>query len=203
MSFRKTARQACASVVLLWCLATVPACGVRIDPNATPQQVEQANLRALERTAGVVERVGYFVKGLQDAEIGFHRMGRIPQATHDMVQSYLKITAEFVIDELEAAKDATKTALERRHSVMRALKFIDGLQAGLIDKIVDEGVRERLSTYVASIQILLTAWQLVAGADGVFPLNPVVHSGIVSGKLHWCLHESGDGMSVRVAWIAE
>jgi hypothetical protein len=195
----KTARQACASVVLLWCLATVPACGVRIDPNATPQQQEQAALRDLQRGASVVERVGYFVKGLQDAEISFHRAGRIPQATHEVVQSYLKITAEYVIDELEAAKDQAKSPLERRNSIMRALKFVDGLQAGLIDKIPDEDVRTKLGVYLSFVQTLLTAWQLLASADGVLPLNPVVHVEWVGATRHWSLYDC----AARVAWVTE
>jgi hypothetical protein len=198
----KTTRQACASVVLLWCVVA-SACGVKVDPKLTPQQQEQAALRDIQRGASVVERVGYFVKGLQDSEIAFHRAGRIPQATHEVVQSYLKITAQYVIDELESAKDQAKSPLERRNSIMRALKFVDGLQSGLIDKIPDEDVRTRLGVYVSFVQTLLTAWQLLATSEGAFPLNPIVHSDIINGKRHWCLHESEQRMSARIAWAAE
>jgi hypothetical protein len=157
----KIARQACASVVLLWCLAVVPACGARIDPNATPQQVEQAQLRDLQRLAQVVERVGNLVLALQNTEIALHRAGRISQGTHESIQTYLKLSAQFVIDELEGAKDTTKSPLERRHSVMRALKFVDNLQTGLIDKIPDEDVKGRLSLFVLSIQTILLTVTLV------------------------------------------
>lgn len=162
------------AAVLLACLV-VPACGVRIAPNATPQQIEQAQLRDLQRMAGVVERVGYLVLSLQQTEIALHRLGRISQATHDSVQTYLKLTAEFVIAELESAKDAAKSPLERRHAVMRALKFVDNLQTGLIDKIPDEDAKARLNGYVMSIQTLLTVWQLLADG-GDFPLSPMVQS---------------------------
>jgi hypothetical protein len=161
MPIRKTARQACASVVLLCCLAIAPACGARIDPNATPQQVEQAQLRDLQRLAQVVERVGNLVLALQNTEIALHRAGRIPQGTHESIQTYLKLSAQFVIDELEGAKDATKSPLERRHGIMRALKFVDNMQTGLIDKIPDEDVKGRLSLFVLSIQTILMAVTLV------------------------------------------
>jgi hypothetical protein len=197
---RKKLRQACAALLLAISVSLcAPACGARIDPNATPQQVEQAQLRDLQRTAGVVERVGYFVKGLQDAEISFHRMGRIPQGTHDLVQGYLKITAEYVIDELESAKDAAKSPLERRNAVMRALKFVDGLQTGLIDKIPDEDVRTKLGVYISFVQTLLTAWQLLAKDFNDFPLNPAVHVEWVGATRHWSL----DDGAARVAWMSE
>lgn len=159
---RSKLRQACAAVVLLWCLVSVPACGVRIDPNATPQQVEQAQLRDLQRVAQVVERVGNLVLALQNAEIALFKAGRISQGTHESIQTYLKISAEFVIAELEGAKDTTKSPLERRHGVMRALRFIDNLQSGIIDKIPDEDARARLGLFVLSIQTILITWQMVA-----------------------------------------
>lgn len=192
-------RQACAAVVLLWCLALAPACGARIDPNATPQQQAQQALLAIERGANVVERVGYFVKGLQDAEIAFYRAGRIPQATHEIVQSYLKLTAQYVIDELEAAKDATKSPLERRNAVMRALKFVDGLQTGLIDRIPDEDVRTKLSVYISFVQTLLTAWQLMAKDFNDFPLNPAVHVEYAGATRRWSLYDG----AARVTWVTE
>lgn len=197
---QKTLRQTCAAVLVAVSLSLgVPACGARIDPNATPQQQEQQALLAIERGANVVERVGYFVKGLQDAEIGFHRMGRIPQATHDIVQSYLKLTAQYIIDELESAKDATKSPLERRHAVMRALKFVDGLQTGLIDKIPDEDVRAKLGVYISFVQTLLTAWQLLATDLSEFPLNPAVHVEWVEATRYWSPYDG----AARVAWGTE
>jgi hypothetical protein len=195
----KTARQTCAALLLAIVSLSAPACGARIDPNATPAQQAQQALLAIERGANVVERVGYFVKGLQDAEIGFHRAGRIPQATHEIVQSYLKLTAQYVIDELEAAKDATKSPLERRHAVMRALKFVDGLQTGLIDKIPDEDVRTKLGIYISFVQTLLTAWQLMSKDFNDFPLNPAVHVEWVGATRVWSL---SDG-AARVAWVTE
>lgn len=159
---RKTLRQACAALLLAISVLAAPACGVRIDPNATPQQVEQAQLRDLQRMAGIVERVGYLVLSLQNTEIALHRLGRISPGTHESVQTYLKLSAEFVISELESAKDAAKSPLERRHSIMRALKFVDNLQTGLIDKIPDEDVKAKLQPYIMSIQTLLTVWQLMA-----------------------------------------
>jgi len=159
---RKTARQACAAVLLAITVAiSAPACGARIDPNATPQQVAQAQLHNLQRVANVVERVGILVKSLQDTEIALFRAGRIPQGTHESIQTYLKISAEFVIAELEGAKDTTKSPLERRNGIMRALKFVDGLQTGIIDKIPDEDVRGRLGLFVLSIQTILITVSLV------------------------------------------
>jgi hypothetical protein len=196
----KTARQTCAALLLAISVSlSAPACGARIDPNATPQQQQQQALLAIERGANVVERVGYFVKGLQDAEISFHRLGRIPQATHEVVQGYLKITAEFVLDELKAAKDATKSPLERRNAVMRALKFVDGLQTGLIDKIPDEDVRSKLGIYISFVQTLLTAWQLMAKDFNDFPLNPAVHVEWVGSTRHWSLYDC----AARVTWVTE
>lgn len=157
----KTAHQACASVVLLCCLVAAPACVTRIDPNATPQQMEQAQLRDLQRVAQVVERVGNLVVALQGAEIALHRAGRISQGTHESIQMYLKLSAEYVISELEGAKDTTKSPLERRHGIMRALKFVDNLQTGLIDKIPDEDVKGRLSLFVLSIQTILLTVTLI------------------------------------------
>jgi hypothetical protein len=155
-------RQTCAAVLLAISVSiTAPACGVRIDPNATPQQVEQAQLRDLQRVAQVVERVGNLVLALQNTEIALHRAGRISQGTHESIQTYLKLSAQFVIDELEGAKDTTKSPLERRHSVMRALKFVDNLQTGLIDKIPDEDVKGRLSLFVLSIQTILMTVTLI------------------------------------------
>jgi hypothetical protein len=196
---RKNLRQTCAALLLAIVSLSAPACGARIDPNATPQQQQQQALLAIERGANVVERVGYFVKGLQDAEISFHRLGRIPQATHEVVQGYLKITAEFVLDELKAAKDATKSPLERRNAVMRALKFVDGLQTGLIDKIPDEDVRSKLGIYISFVQTLLTAWQLMATDLNEFPLNPAVHVEWVGATRHWSLYDG----AARVAWVTE
>jgi hypothetical protein len=196
---RKNLRQTCAALLLAIVSLSAPACGARIDPNATPAQQAQQALLAIERGANVVERVGYFVKGLQDAEIGFHRAGRIPQATHEIVQSYLKLTAQYVIDELEAAKDATKSPLERRHAVMRALKFVDGLQTGLIDNIPDEDVRTKLGIYISFVQTLLTAWQLMSKDFNDFPLNPAVHVEWVGATRVWSL---SDG-AARVAWVTE
>lgn len=158
----KNLRQACAALLLAISVSlSVPACGARIDPNATPQQVEQAQLRDLQRLAQVVERVGNLVLALQNTEIALHRAGRIPQGTHESIQTYLKLSAQFVIDELEGAKDTTKSPLERRHGIMRALKFVDNLQAGLIDKIPDEDVKGRLSLFVLSIQTILMTVTLV------------------------------------------
>jgi hypothetical protein len=154
-------RQASAAVLLAITVLVAPACGVRVDPNLTPQQQEQVQLRDLQRTAQVVERVGNLVVALQQAEIALHRAGRIPQGTHESVQTYLQLSAQFVIDELEGAKDTTKSPLERRHGIMRALKFVDGLQAGIIDKIPDEDVKGRLSLFVLSIQTILLTWTLV------------------------------------------
>lgn len=154
-------RQACTAVLLAIAVLVAPACGARIDPNLTPQQQEQVQLRDLQRVAQVVERVGNLVVALQQAEIALHRAGRIPQGTHESIQTYLQLSAQFVIDELEGAKDTTKTPLERRHGVMRALKFVDGLQTGIIDKIPDEDVRGRLGLFVLSIQTVLVTWSMV------------------------------------------
>lgn len=159
---RNQLRQTCAAFLLAISVSIgVPACGARIDPNATPQQVEQAQLRDLQRIAQVTERVGVLVKSLQDVEISLHRAGRVSQGTHESIQTYLRISAQFVIDELEGAKDTTKSPLERRHGILRALKFIDGLQTQIIDKIPDEDVKGRLSLFVFSIQTLLVTWQMV------------------------------------------
>jgi hypothetical protein len=154
-------RQASAAVLLAITVLVAPACGARIDPNLTPQQQEQVQLRDLQRVAQVVERVGNLVVALQQAEIALHRSGRIPQGTHESIQTYLQLSAQFVIDELEGAKDTTKTPLERRHGVMRALKFVDGLQTGIIDKIPDEDVRGRLGLFVLSIQTVLVTLSMV------------------------------------------
>lgn len=159
----KTARQTCAALLLAISVSlVVPACGARIDPNLTVQQQEQAQLRDLQRVAQVVERVGNLMVALQSAEIALHRTGRISQGTHESIQMYLKLSAEYVISELEGAKDTTKSPLERRHGIMRALKFVDNLQTGLIDKIPDEDAKTRLGLFVLSIQTILIAWTLVA-----------------------------------------
>jgi hypothetical protein len=154
-------RQASAAVLLAITVLVAPACGARIDPNLTPQQQEQVQLRDLQRVAQVTERVGILVKSLQDVEISLFKSGRISQGTHESVQTYLRISAQFVIDELEGAKDATKSPLERRNGVLRALKFVDGLQTQIIDKIPDEDVKGRLSLFVFSVQTLLITWQMV------------------------------------------
>lgn len=158
---RKRMRQAAAAVVLSIAVLVAPACVARVDPNLTPQQQEQVQLRDLQRIAQVVERVGHLVVALQQAEIALHRAGRIPQGTHESIQTYLQLSAQFVIDELEGAKDTTKTPLERRHGVMRALKFVDGLQTGIIDKIPDEDARVRLGLFVLSMQTILMTWTMV------------------------------------------
>ena len=155
-------RQACAAVLLAILLVSAPACGVRIDPNLTIQQQEQAQLRDLQRVAQVTERVGILVKSLQDVEISLHRAGRISQGTHESVQTYLRLSAQFVIDELEGAKDQTKSPLERRHGIMRALKFVDGLQTQIIDEIPDDDAKGRLSLFVLSIQTILVTWSMVS-----------------------------------------
>lgn len=159
---QKTARQACASVVLLWCLVVVPACGARIDPNATPQQQAQAELRDIQRSALIVERVGDLVKSLQDTEILLANAGRVPSDTHVAIQTYLKLSAEYVLSELESAKDDAKSPLERRHGIMRALKFIGGLQKNVIEKIPDASARTELGMIAMAISTLLLTMQLVA-----------------------------------------
>jgi hypothetical protein len=158
----KRMRQASAAVLLAVTVLVAPACVTRIDPNLTVQQQEQAQLRDLQRVAQVVERVGNLVVALQGAEISLHRAGRISQGTHESIQMYLKLSAEYVISELEGAKDTTKSPMERRHGIMRALKFVDNLQTGLVDKIPDEDAKTRLGLFVLSIQTILIAWTLVA-----------------------------------------
>jgi hypothetical protein len=149
-----------ASMVLLVCLLA-PACGLLPDGNLTPQQQEQANLRSLQRVAQVTERVGVLVASLQQVEIALHNAGRVPNETHIAIQTYLKLSAGFVVASLETAKDQTKPAAERRDGILAALKLIDGFQTEIVAKIPDEGARTQLGMIVLSIQTILTTWALV------------------------------------------
>jgi hypothetical protein len=133
-------RQTRAAVLLAITLLVAPACA-RIAPNLSPQQQEQAQLRELQRVAQVTERVGVAVASLQQVEIALVNAGRIPRETHIAIQTYLKLSAEFVLSELETAKDQARSPLERRNGLMRALKFIDGLQVNVIDKITESSAR--------------------------------------------------------------
>jgi hypothetical protein len=155
MSMRQT-----RAAVLLAIVLVVPACA-RIDPNLSPQQQEQAQLRELQRVAQVTERVGVAVASLQNVEIALANAGRIPRETHIAIQTYLKLSAEFVLSELETAKDQTKSPLERRHGLMRALKFIDGLQVNVIDKIPESSARTELGLAVLTIQMILLTMSMV------------------------------------------
>jgi hypothetical protein len=147
------------AAVLLAILLVAPACVTRIDPKLTPQQQEQAQLRQLQRTAQMTERIGVAVASLQQVEITLANAGRIPRETHVAIQTYLKLSAEFVLSELETAKDQTKSPLERQHGLMRALKFIDGLQTNIIDKLPDPQTRTELGLAVLAIQMLLLTMQ--------------------------------------------
>jgi hypothetical protein len=149
------------AAVLLAIVLVAPACVTRIDPNRTPQQQEQVRLRELQRAAQMTERVGVAVLSLQNVEIALANAGRIPRETHIAIQTYLKLSAEFVLSELEAAKDQTKSPLERQHGLMRALKFIDGLQTNIIDKLPDPQARTELGLVVLTIQMLLLTTQLM------------------------------------------
>jgi hypothetical protein len=155
----KLASSSRAAVVLALVLAS--ACGMRLPPNATPQQIEQAHLRELQRVAQVTERVGVLVQSLQAVEIAMSNAGRVPRETHIAIQTYLKLSASFVIASLETAKDQTKPIEERRNGILQALKLIDGFQSEIVAKIPDEGVRTQLGMIVLSIQTLLLTWSLV------------------------------------------
>lgn len=153
-------RQTRAAVLLAISLVA-PACVTRVDPTATPQQQEQARLHDLQRVARVTERVGVVLLSLQNLEIAMFQAGRIPRYTHIEAQTYFKVTAQFVIEALDRAKDLTKPVEERRNGILEALKMIDGIQTNVIDRIPDQDVRGRLSLVVLSIQTILITWQMV------------------------------------------
>lgn len=153
-------RQARAAVLLAVVLVA-PACAGRINPNLTPQQQEQEQLRDLQRTARVTERIGQTLLTLQNLEIAMHQQGRIPRDTHIEAQTYFKLTAQFVIDALERAKDVSKPAADRRSGILDALKRIDEIQTGVLDRIPDQDVRSRLGLVLMTITTLLMTWSMV------------------------------------------